>query len=64
MPFVGGDPCLQQPLRFRLCLGPLPPEGVARVSARVPRSLPVPWNAALQALVGDSLSNLCVIPLR
>jgi hypothetical protein len=53
------------PLLGMIELGKIPsPDGVYILSGRIPPSSPYTYSIPLQAIIGDSLTNLCVIEVK
>ena len=65
MPSKWGDWCLKFPILGPLFLGSIPsPEGVLILPGTVPDTPPAPYAIPMQALVGDELTNLCVLEVN
>jgi predicted outer membrane repeat protein len=64
LPNAYGNWFLELPILLEVYLDPMPPEGVAILPYVFPPDFPRPWLVAMQALVGDILSNLTLMPIK
>lgn len=64
LPTPFGNWCLGDPLVGPIALPVIPPSGVLELTAVVPLQWPTPMDLLMQALVRDSLSNLCILEIR
>jgi hypothetical protein len=65
MPSMFGYWYLQYPWLGPIILGSIPsPEGVLILPANLPSTPPAPYDLPMQALIGDELTNLCVLEVR
>jgi parallel beta-helix repeat protein len=64
LPTSFGDWYLKLPVLFETCLGTIPPEGNLALTYNFPMNFPTPWNIPTQGLVGNHLSNPCMISVE
>jgi parallel beta-helix repeat protein len=65
IPSIWGDWYLQFPIIGPVDLGSITsPEGVLVIPSTIPGSPPAPYSIPMQALIGDTLTNLCVIKVK
>jgi hypothetical protein len=65
IPSLWGDWYLQFPIIGPFDMGKITsPEGVLVVPGTMPSSPPPPYSIPMQALIGDSLSNLCILEVQ
>jgi hypothetical protein len=61
---IWGDWHLKFPIFGPIGLPQIPTPGVLMVPGTIPGTTPPPYSIPMQALIGDSLSNLCVLDIN
>jgi uncharacterized protein with WD repeat len=64
LPSSWGDWYLEFPVFGPLVLSPIPASGVQVFPATIPATSPGPYDLALQAIIGDELTNLCILAVE
>jgi WD40 repeat protein len=64
LPSMWGDWYLEFPLLGPVLLPPIPAGGVQVFSVHIPTSPSGPYDLPLQALIGDELTNLCILGVK
>lgn len=64
LPLVYGDWHLALPLLLQMNLGPIPAGSFFGLSVRIPASVPSNIDIPIQAIVGNRLTNLCVLQIQ
>jgi hypothetical protein len=60
-----GDWYLVFPLILQIDQGTIPsPGGVSAMSTTLPANTPTPWPIPIQSLIGNKLTNLCIVPVK
>jgi hypothetical protein len=65
LPSMFGDWYLEYPWIGPFVLGSIPsPDGVLVIPATLPAAPPAPYDLYMQALIGDELTNLCILKIE
>jgi len=64
IPSMWGDWYLKFPILGPVALAPIPSNGVEVIAGPLPGTPPAPYSIPMQAVIGDVLTNLCVLEVK